>query len=234
MLISGVDACKAGWIAISRRPGSDELLSGVYRSISQLIHESPRHAVLAIDIPIGLTASGPRECETLARRMLGRPRASSVFPVPIRPALVAKNRQEAEAISRCVDGRGVGAQAFGLYSRIREVDEVVRCDFHARRYIHEVHPELSFMAWNKGHPISESKKSPRGIRMRTKLVQSYFGKGAFTSVRETYRSSAVADDDICDAFACLWTAERIHQKTAQVIPRPPPIDALGIRMGMWY
>lgn len=141
---------------------------------------------------------------------------------------------EADKISRSVDGRGVGAQAFNLYSRIREVDEIVRSDPRARRYIHEVHPELSFMAWNKGKPIAESKKSPRGIGRRKKLVQSQFGKGAFRSVRQANLSSVVADDDICDAFACLWTAERIHLGIAEVIPNPPAIDPLGIRMGMWY
>lgn len=157
-----------------------------------------------------------------------------MFPAPFRSVLVAKDRKEADQISRSVDGTGVGAQAFNLYSRIREVDEILRSDPCARRYIYEVHPELSFMAWNKGRPISESKKSRSGIRIRKKLVQSYFGKQAYSSVRKMHPRSAVADDDICDAFAALWTAERIHRGTAQVIPNLEAIDPLGIRMGMWY
>ncbi len=233
-LICGVDGCKGGWIAISRHLDSSEVVSGIHHSIAQLIEQYPELAVLAIDIPIGLTASGPRECDILARRMLGRPRASSVFPAPIRPALAATNRKEADEISRSVDGRGVGAQAFNLYFRIREVDEILRSDARARRHIYEVHPELCFMAWNEGHPISESKKSHRGSGIRRKLMQSHFGKHAFSSVRRQYPRSAAADDDICDAFAALWTAERIHPGTAQVIPNPPAIDPLGIRMGMWY
>jgi predicted RNase H-like nuclease len=41
-----------------------------------------------IDIPIGLTASGPRSCDLEARRLLG-PRRSSVFPAPAREVLRA-------------------------------------------------------------------------------------------------------------------------------------------------
>jgi predicted RNase H-like nuclease len=44
----------------------------------------------------------------------------------------------------------------------------------------------------------------------------------------------VADDDIYDAFAALWTAERIHAGTAEVIPDVPEIDSFGLEMRMWF
>jgi len=189
---------------------------------------------LALDIPIGLTNSGPRECDKLARRLLGHPRRSSVFPAPIRPALEAQNRKQADEITRSIDGRGVGAQAFGLYARIREVDEIMRSDAQARGRIYEVHPELCFMAWNGGKPIKESKKSHLGMSIRLELIQSHFGKEVMKFIREVRQPSVVADDDIYDAFAALWTAERIQSGIAQVVPNPPGIDARGIQMGMWY
>jgi len=51
-------------------------------------------AVLAIDIPIGLL-DGPRACDKAARKLLGQPRGSSVFPALSRPALGAQTYPEA-------------------------------------------------------------------------------------------------------------------------------------------
>ena len=232
--ISGVDGCKGGWISIRKEVGSGEISSQLLSASEQLVTQPAPPEVLALDIPIGLTDSGPRRCDTIARQMLGQPRGSSVFPAPIRPALAATDRKKADQISRSVDGKGVPAQAFGLYPRIREIDELVRRDGQARTYIYEVHPELCFMALNDGTPILESKKSHKGMDIRKSLIQAHFGQGALRSVRQNHPASAVADDDIFDAFAALWTAERIHLGVARVIPNPPAMDSFGIRMGMWY
>ncbi len=232
--ISGVDGCKGGWIVIRKEIGSGGISSEVFSSAEQLINQSPIPDVLALDIPIGLTDSGPRQCDILARKMLGQPRGSSVFPAPIRPALAASDRKEADSISRTVDGKGVGAQAFGIYSRIHEFDEVMRSDEQARGYIYEVHPELCFMAWNDGEPITDSKKSHQGKSIRLDLVKSHFGEGAVTLVRSRHPAGQVADDDIYDAFAALWTAERIHLGIAEMIPDPPEIDSAGLPMAMQY
>lgn len=232
--IAGVDGCKGGWIAIRKDVGSGEISSEIYSSGGQLFSQSPKHGVLALDIPIGLTDSGPRRCDTVARKMLGQPRGSSVFPAPIRPALTALDRKEADSISRSVDGKGVGVQAFGLYPRIREIDEIMRSGELAPGYIYEVHPELCFMAWNDGRPILESKKSHQGMTIRFGLAKAHFGEATVRPVRQRHPASLVADDDIYDAFAALWTAERIHLGIARVIPDPPETDSFGLQMGMWY
>ena len=233
-LIAGVDGCKAGWIAIRLDTNSGECSSEIFSSASQLINQSHDHEALALDIPIGLTNSGPRQCDLLARRMLGPRRGSSVFPAPIRPALPAPDRIEADRIARAIQGKGVGAQAFALYARIRDVDNSIRGSAQARRFVYEVHPEVCFMAWNDGNPIVESKKSYLGMRMRFDLIQSHFGVNSAEVIRQKYPPTQVADDDINDAFAALWTAQRINLGTAEVIPDPPEIDPLGLRMGMWY
>jgi predicted RNase H-like nuclease len=232
--IAGVDGCKGGWICITRDLISREISAEVVVSISSLLDRVPRPVVLAIDIPIGLPGMGRRRCEQLAREILGRPRASSVFPAPIRPALVASDREEADTITRSVDGRGVGAQAWGLYFRVREVDQLLTADAMARRFTYEVHPEVSFTAWNGGSAIVESKKSATGMAIRRRLVDSYFGEQACNTVRREQPRSLVADDDINDAFAALWTAARIYSGSARVIPNPPEIDSNGIAMGIWY
>jgi predicted RNase H-like nuclease len=141
---------------------------------------------------------------------------------------------EADAVSRSIDRRGVGAQAWGLYSRIREVDRILWARPLARRFIYEVHPEISFAAWNGGVSLAQAKKSEEGMNIRTGLVDDYFGREVRSAVRQKHPSSLLADDDINDAFAALWTAERICSGGAGVIPDPPHLDSLGIEMGMWY
>jgi predicted RNase H-like nuclease len=187
IFISGVDACKGGWLSVSKDLLSGHILSEIYASVESLVNRSPRSIVIAVDIPIGLTDSGQRECDRLAREILGRPRSSSVFPAPVRPALRAENRRQADEITRSIDGRGVGAQAWGLYARIREFDGLVASDPMARRCIYEVHPELSFMAWNGGIPIRDSKRSHAGMNIRAELVKAHFGLEALQAARQRHQ-----------------------------------------------
>lgn len=233
MKIAGVDGCKGGWFCISKDLLSAEISAEVFPSLESLLKRISRPVVLAIDIPIGLPESGPRSCDVLARKLLGSPRASSVFPAPIRPAIEARNRKEADAITRSVDGRGVGAQAWGLYARIREVDGLVSADRLLRRCIYEVHPELSFMFWNDAAAIVESKKTDAGKSIRERLIDGHFGAELRLSVRQQHSRSLVQDDDVNDAFAALWTAERIISGSVKILPNPPQWDALGIEMVIW-
>ncbi|MFL5635521.1 MAG: DUF429 domain-containing protein, partial [Gemmatimonadaceae bacterium] len=42
-----------------------------------------------------------------------------------------------------------------------------------------------------------------------------------------------ADDDILDAFAALWTAERVARGAAITLPHAdPPMDSVGLPMRM--
>ena len=88
------------------------------------------------------------------------------------------------------------------------------------------------MPWNGGSPVVESKKSFQGMRIRFELVRLHFGEGSPEAIRQKYPSSQVTDDDINDAFAALWTAQRISLGTAEVIPDPPEVGPVGLRMGV--
>ncbi len=233
-VIVGVDGCKAGWLRVHRDTRGGEIGFDVSLDARELFGREPLPDVVGIDIPIGLTEAGPRECDRLARRLLGRPRSSSVFPPPIRPALGAASRLEASRIRRAIDGSGVGAQAFHLYARIREVDEVLRAQPELRGRVREVHPEVSFRALNGGEAIKASKKTEQGRRTRRRLLAAHFGSPAFDDVRAAFRSSVVADDDVLDALAVLWTAERIHRGEAVTLPVDPPRDVEGLAMEIVY
>ena len=98
-----------------------------------------------------------------------------------------------------------------------------------QRRVFEVHPELSFAEWNGGVPLNERKKSRAGKAAR----QSLIGAAVFHAARQCYPVGSVEHDDIADAFAALWTAERKYHGQAIVIPANPAVDEFGIRMEIW-
>ena len=93
-VIAGVDGCRAGWLCICKETETGNIGHQVHASFQSLINQNPFPKVIAIDIPIGLTDAGQRECDTQARKLLKKPRSNSVFPAPIRPALKATIREE--------------------------------------------------------------------------------------------------------------------------------------------
>jgi len=232
--VAGVDGCKKGWFRASRETGSGELCFHLVERARDLIDIAPRPKVLAIDIPIGLTEAGSRECDLRARVCLGWPRRCSVFPAPIRAALHAASRKEASEIRRRRDGRGVSAQAWGIYKKIGEIDELLRSDTDARRRIREAHPEVCFWSWSGGRAMQASKKTRAGKEERSRLATDWLGSNVLELARGSWLKKHVADDDILDAIATLWTADRVERGTAKTLPAAPPLDSTGLRMEIVY
>ena len=145
------------------------------------------------------------------------------MPAPIRAAATARSRAEADAITRAADGRGVAAQAFGIYPKVAEVDALMRASEAARRVVVETHPEVGFALWN-GAPMPFAKKTREGAAARRALVEATFGPLAAPG----HPRRLLAPDDVLDAFACLWTARRIVAGTARTFGGT--IDAEGLPM----
>ncbi len=233
-VVAGIDGCPSGWICIKSDISNHNTSAFILNNISSIISLTQQPNVVAIDIPIGLPESGRRECDIAARRIMGEPRQRSVFPAPIRPALEARSRIEADRITRSVDGRGVGVQAWGLYKKIRSVDLALKEKPELRSMFYEVHPELSFMEMNEGIPIASSKKIREGREARIKLLVSYFGIKALEETINQFRKKDVNDDDIYDAFAALWTAKRIYKGEAKTVTDKKETDSTGLHMEIWY
>lgn len=234
MWVAGVDGCRRGWFCASRNTRTGETRFALVDLTRALLDLVPRPEILCVDIPIGIADRGGRECDRLARALLGRPRGSSVFPAPIRPALGAADREQASRITERIDGRRVASQAFGLYPKIRAMDELLQANLAARERIREVHPELSFWAWNGGQAFREGKQTHAGKQSRLRLVEAWLGPGVLEAARAGKRRSELADDDILDAVAVLWTATRIAAGTARIVPDGPRRDATGLRMEIAY
>jgi predicted RNase H-like nuclease len=66
------------------------------------------------------------------------------------------------------------------------------------------------------------------------LIENYFGPGTFDEIRKNHYQKDVSNHDINDAFAALWTADRIYRKEAVSLPAEAEIDSAGLRMGIWY
>jgi predicted RNase H-like nuclease len=231
--VVGVDGCRAGWMVARLEIESGRVGFEVLNQADELWkHEDPPD-VVAIDIPIGLSDGAPRRCDREARRLLGA-RRSSVFPAPLRPALEARSRAEADRISRRVCGRGVSAQAFGLYGKVREIDSLLAQRPIARERTVEVHPEVSFLTWNRGVPLKASKKTEEGRRERLALAEAWLGPDLLVRARQGRTRTALADDDILDAIAVLWTAQRIVEGRAISLPAEPERDETGLRMQIVY
>lgn len=229
MLIAGIDGCPAGWVAaIQAGPEAEVRLAA---RLSDLVDSLPPRSLLAIDMPIGLPKAGPRECDLLARRRLGAARGASVFAAPVRAALNARDYASALARHRRADGRGLSRQAFNILPKIREVDRLLHSRPALRRQIIEVHPESSFAQWNGGLPIAAGKKTRQGRRQRARLVDA-----RWPGLREAFLAMTlrreVAEDDVLDAFAALWSAQRHVEGKAVCLPKRPPRDARGLPMAI--
>jgi predicted RNase H-like nuclease len=231
-LITGIDGCPSGWLAITRDIDGGAVRSQIYAYAIDLLDQHVRPEIITIDIPIGLTDRDPRQCDVLARKALGV-RASSVFPAPLRATLSAKSYEQACDTSHAASGKKISKQAWMIYPKIREIDALVRSNT-GDTMIREVHPEVCFWAWNGGRPMSHPKRTPEGRAQRLELVGKHFGDGTFQRVRAKYPRDAAADDDILDALAALWTAERIARGEARTLPETPPRDSIGIPMEMVY
>ena len=227
----GVDGCPAGWYAV-RTASSGPITSKVYSRFSDILSETPPGSVIAVDIPIGLTETGSRRCDDLARKALAPTRSSSVFPAPLRAILDAASHAEASAIRRDIDGKGMSIQSFAITRQVREVDLALEV-FPLHQSVYEVHPELCFTHLNGGQPMSLSKKTSAGRAERLRILTEEFADAPGRLVEERVRRD-VGADDVLDALVALWSAMRISRGQHASLPTLPDHDTRGRRMAIFY
>jgi predicted RNase H-like nuclease len=166
----------------------------------------------------------------LARRLLG-PRASSVFPAPVRAALEGESYLDACSRSAAACGKRLSKQAFAILPKISEVDKGLRADSQLSERIREVHPEICFYFLNNKQPMAHPKKAGQGYLDRYRLLESHFGT-AIADLRIQVPRKDAADDDLLDALVALWSAQRVRAGSHVCLPPDPPRDRFGLRMEM--
>ncbi|MDX3232185.1 DUF429 domain-containing protein [Streptomyces sp. ME19-01-6] len=227
--VVGVDACPAGWVAVTLRDGRfagadmDPALGALLARVRRL---AGADAVVAVDMPLGLLEAGRRRADELA---LGRvaPHRSRVFPIP--PRLVWEESDYDAANERCrrLTGSGLSRQSWGLVTKLREANA---CREGGERRLYEVHPEVSFAAMNGGRPVAWSKKSWNGQAQRRRLL----GEQGIAVADELGPAGRVPPDDVLDAAAAAWSAHRIALGTAVSLPDPPETARDGLPVAIWY
>ncbi len=229
--LMGIDGCRGGWLVAASDAALSALRFTVVEDLEPLIARAERGgALMAIDIPIGLAGGGPRACDLEARRMLGRPRGSSVFPAPCRPALGATTYARACSLSRRAQGVALSIECFNILPKIRQVDSLMTPARQA--FVREVHPELVFaLASGRPHGLVEPKRTAAGERLRRRLLRRLAPRFDPAAVRARLGPALVARDDVVDAVACLVAARRILEGQALVLPaRGVERDRRGLRM----
>jgi hypothetical protein len=149
-----------------------------------------------------------------------------VFRVPPRP--VCKEVDYPEAVARCqaLNGLGFSRQAWGLRDKLLEANT---CRDTRRYPLHEVHPEISFRAIRGEAPRHSKKTWDSQVERRWFLITA--GIVLPDDVGEAGRA---APDDILDAAAAAWSADRVARGKARSIPDPPQEHEGSPGFAIWY
>jgi len=242
MRVTGVDACRGGWVAVSldgpEDAGGTDGVDGVAGSSLLRVEMVRVHETLAgvldgrgsrvigIDMPLGLTESGWREADRVARGLLG-PRRSSVFAIPPRAVWEQASYQAASQRCRELTGQGLSIQAWGLRARLLEADRFrASCGFP----LYEVHPELAFCVL-AGAPLAHGKHTAAGREQRRELLSR---AGIALPPMSRARVPRAPVTDTMDAAAVACSAWRIGTGRAVVIPARPQPDDRGLPIAIRY
>jgi predicted RNase H-like nuclease len=241
MIIAGIDGCPGGWIMVTHPIGKpDAAAYKLFETFSEAIEYTADFASIAVDMPIGLpkiARPGGRSADRAARSLLGA-RQSSVFAVPARAAITCTDYRQAceTALAYSDPPRKVAKQTFNLFPKIREIDAIITPALQQR--LVECHPEVAFWAMNNRTPLAEPKKvksSPYqpGLALRRRLLEAQGFLPDFLITLDCPRRIA-APDDLLDACACAWTANRLATGQAEHLPPEPDLDGHGLRMEIVY
>jgi predicted RNase H-like nuclease len=228
MTVLGPDGCKGGWVAVAA-DGDGFVDVFVARDVTEaeaIGLERWGIDTIVIDMPIGLADRRPRRADALARDVLGKRRAS-VFNVPIRCAVEADSRVEADRLSRAADCGGVGSMSYALCEKIREVDAYLE---HRKVVVREGHPEVSFLGM-AGKPMDFYKKTLLGALERRAHLDKYV---LAPPMEAEISLSKAAFDDIHDAAAMAWTALRVARGEEASLPEEPEVFSDGWPSAIWY
>jgi predicted RNase H-like nuclease len=219
----GLDGFRKGWVAVLLDGDVQEI--AFHRNVTEALSRPFDRA--AIDIPIGMTDDGERDCDLLARAKL-RPHTSRVFTGTRRWLWLEYG--DPDRANREAQRRGqkrVSRQLWHLGPKIMEVDAFLRAN--RSRDIREAHPELVFLRLNGGRPLP-SKKSEEGTRLRRALLKREGIRNIGRWLANERIGTGAKIDDVLDACAVAIAARDV----AGCVPEGrPPRDAYGLPMQIW-
>ncbi len=224
----GVDGCRGAWLA-ARVRGDDSAARLVGWALGRfadvLDGDAEPDEVVAVDIPVGLPATGRRACDVAGRAALGGSAAARLFFAPPRYALEAPDLATANDLLRARGEPGLSAQTYALRAAVLEVatfqEVVAPREVAADLRVCEVHPDLSFTSM--AGRVLASKHTATGVQERVDALAGWVDVRAAVSTAP----ARVGVDDVLDALAAAWTATRIRSGRAVTYPAGPEGDARG-------
>jgi predicted RNase H-like nuclease len=220
----GLDGYRRGWVAVLLDGDRQEI--SFHGDVVQALSRPFNRA--GIDIPIGMTDDGERDCDLLARAKL-RPHASRVFTGARRWLwLEHSDPDDANREARRREQKRASRQLWHLGEKIMEVDAFVRAN--SSRDIREVHPELVFLRLNDNKPLP-SKKSDEGDSLRRSLLKQQGFRDLDVWLSGTRIGTGAKRDDVLDACAVAIAARDVAERIPETIP---PIDAYRLPMQIWF
>ena len=151
-------------------------------------------------------------------------------------AWYAAHRKASEVAKATSDPpRGVSIQAFGIFSKIREIDTLLIARPGLRDRVFESHPEVAFCRLNGDRAMSLPKKikgsvNPAGMAERKALLCRH---GYAMGFLDQPPPRGAAADDFLDAAVMMLIAGRIANGKARPFPDPPRADGFGIPVAIW-
>lgn len=204
----GVDGCRGFWLAaaVVGDALSARLVGWTLGRFGDVLAAADPE-VVAVDIPVGLADAGRRACDLAGRRALGGRASARLFLVPPRYAVEAPTYGAANALLRARGEPAVSRQTYALSRAVLEVDA-----FAADARVHEVHPDLSFLAMTGRVLASKHTRTGQAERMAA--------LAGWLDVRAALRQAPdrTGDDDVLDALAAAWTATRV--RSGRAVPYP--------------
>jgi predicted RNase H-like nuclease len=234
MIAVGVDGCHGGWLAARFEGGALKHVR-LFSTAHDLWSTWRDADLVLVDMPIGLRDGGSeRGCDLEARRVLGSPRGTSVFPVPCRPALAAESYEEACALNERHTGRRLSRQTWAIVPKIVELDRLLALEPDARDRVREGHPEICYWSFT-GSPMRRPKKLPDGSAERVEALARVMpsAREVVLLVTERFAGDRVGKDDIVDTLALAITAARAPLGLL-TLPPEPEADAIGLPMEIVY
>ncbi|MGE2726772.1 DUF429 domain-containing protein [Mycolicibacterium pulveris] len=222
--VLGIDACRGGWVGVQLRDGG---FAGAHFAarLDDLAARVADADVIAVDIPLGLVPSGERVADRAARAMLGR-RGASVYITPPRPVFDEPDYDSAKHRCKTLTGWMLSRQAWGLRAKVLEANRL----YDTGAALYEVHPELSFQHLGLRYEDG-AKKSWRGQRARLRVLTE---AGVVLPEDLGAAVATVPADDVLDAAAAAWSADRIARGDAVCLPDPPQRNDRGQVIAIWH
>lgn len=233
MKLVGIVRCWNAWLVTKSEDGLESVSFRVELDLGGFLAglESER-VLVVVDVPIGLLGNRSRAVDLAARRLLGSPRSSSVFPPPVRAALAGETYEEATMLNAAASGKKLPVQAFGILGGIRELDGFMTPG--RQEWVREGHPEVTFALLSRERRgIVAAKRSPEGHQARLDLLRAHGQISDISAIRQRLGHRFVGRDDIVDALSMLVSASRLRRGNAVILPEDgPELDSRSLRMEM--